>query len=152
MVEDEIAPSVEDLGYDVVQVLVLGNEKKIIRVAIERKDGEPITLKDCEDVGYTVSVCLDVLDPLVESYDLEVSSPGIDRPLVKPRDFVKFCGRFVVIKARKDGGGRKTYKGLLESASESGIRLEDLQLPDCDDSIELSYEEIESACIDGLKR
>jgi ribosome maturation factor RimP len=149
-IENEITPIVDDLGYGIVHVSIFGYEKKTLQIMIERKDDGAITIDDCERVGRMLSIRLDVMDPVAGSYNLEVSSPGMDRPLVKPKDFIKFCGRYVVVKAQSVKDGRKVFKGLLKNASEDGIKLS-VELPDCDGLIELSYEDIESAHIDGSK-
>jgi ribosome maturation factor RimP len=152
-IENEITRLAEDIGYGIVQVLVFRREKNMtIQVMIERLDEEPVTIDDCEKAGRVLSVRLDVMDPVDKRYSLEVSSPGLDRPLVKPRDFIRFCGQHVVIKTHEPKDGRKVFKGILEKASESGIKLIlASQIPNCGDSIEFVYEDIGSACIDSSK-
>ena len=152
-IEEEITPLVKDLGCEVVRVAIFDHGKdKTLQIMIEEQDGSAATIKDCENVSRALSVKLDVMDPIRERYSLEVSSTGIDRPLVKPSDFIKFCGKPVVVKTYVSKKGCKTFKGNLDSASENDIRVAlDTPLNDGDDSIVLLYEEISSAHIDGFK-
>jgi ribosome maturation factor RimP len=152
-IEDEITPLAADLGYGIVRVAVSKHEKNTtIQVMIERLDGNPVTIDDCEAAGRALSVRIDVMDPVDNRYSLEVSSPGIDRPLTKPQDFARFCGEHVIIKTREARDGKKLFKGILKEASESGIKLDIIsQIPNCGDSIEIEYKDIWSACINGSK-
>lgn len=152
-IEEEITPLVRDLDCEVVRVAFFDHGRdKILQVMIEKSDGTSATITDCEKVSRTLSVKLDVMDPITGRYRLEVSSTGIDRPLVKPKDFIKFCGKPVVVKTYVSKGGCKTFKGSLESASENGIKLSlDVPLDDGSDTVALSYEEISNAHIDGFR-
>ncbi len=152
-IEEEITPLVKSLNCEVVRVTILEHGRdKILQIMIEEKDGSPATITDCEKVSRALSVKLDVMDPIKERYSLEVSSTGIDRPLVKPSDFIKFCGKPVVVKTYVLKNGSKIFKGNLESASENDIKLTlDTPLNGGGDSITLLYEEISSAHIDGFK-
>jgi ribosome maturation factor RimP len=149
-IESEIAPLVCDMGYDIVRVAVINHaQKQILQIMVERLDESAVTIVDCEKVSRAVSVCLDVMNPLERRYSLEISSPGIDRPLVKPKDFIKYCGKHISVKTLAAKDGRKTFSGLLENASESGIRLRlNSSPPDSCDVLELLYDEIGSAHID----
>ena len=152
-IEEEITPLVRDLGCEIVRVAIFDHGKdKILQIMIEEKDGSSATINDCEKVSRALSIKLDVMDPIKDRYSLEVSSTGIDRPLVKPSDFIKFCGKPVVIKTYVSKKGCKTFKGNLDSASENDIKLTlDTPLNDGDNSIVLPYEEISSAHIDGFR-
>jgi ribosome maturation factor RimP len=78
-----IEPSVEAAGFDLVRVQMLGGDKQTLQVMAERKDRKPVTVDDCAAISRMVSALLDVEDPVSGAYTLEVSSPGIDRPLVR---------------------------------------------------------------------
>ena len=152
-IETEISPLVKDLGCEVVRVALFGSNKtKTLQIMIEKDDGSCVTIDDCENVSRALSINLDVMDPINGNYNLEVSSTGIDRPLTKPKDFVRFCQNPVIVKTYVLKNERKIFKGVLESAAENGIKIMlDTPLPDGSDSVELEYGEISSANIDGFK-
>lgn len=151
-IEKEIAPLVRDHGCEVVRVALFGQGGgRTLQVMIEKADGTSVNITDCENVSRELSVYLDVHDMVKGHYNLEVSSTGVDRPLVKPSDFQRFVGKYVVIKTYVLKNGRKIFKGLLESASENGIKLKlDESSPD-DESTCFEYPEISSAHIDGFR-
>lgn len=152
-IEFEITPLVSELGCQVVRVAIFDKGRdKILQIMIEKNDGSSATITDCEIVSKNLSIKLDVMDVIDDRYRLEVSSTGIDRPLVKPADFIRFCGKPVVVKTYVANNGCKTFKGNLESASENDIKLAlDTPLKDGSEAIVLHYEEISSAHIDGFK-
>jgi ribosome maturation factor RimP len=143
---------VKACGCKIVRVtLTKSGKSQTLQVMIEKLDETPATMKDCENVGRALSVKLDILDPISEHYSLEVSSTGLDRPLVKPDDFKRFLGKNVVVKTYVLKDGRKTFKGILESASDDGISLRSVaQLQDGFEEVDLQYSEISSAHIDGF--
>lgn len=107
-----LEPVVESLGYELVLLEYLPQRGgATLRLFIDSLGG--ITLKDCERVSREVSGTLDVEDPLPQGYRLEVSSPGIDRPLVKPEHFERFVGSDVAIKLSTPRAGRKRFSGRL---------------------------------------
>lgn len=152
-IEQNIAHIVNDLGCKIVRVALFGaGGGRTLQIMIEKEDGSSATIDDCEHVSRAVSVSLDVMDPISGRYNLEVSSAGIDRPLVKPEDFIRFCGSPIVVRTHTLKNDRKIFKGVLESATESGIKLSlHVPLSDGENSVELDYEEICGANIDGLK-
>ena len=98
-IENKISPIVNGMGFEIVRVKFLGSgSKRTLQIMVERSDGNLVNIKDCEEVSRAVSVCLDVMDPISGHYNLEISSTGIDRPLVKPSDFIKFQGKSIVVK------------------------------------------------------
>lgn len=152
-IEEKISNLVKELDCEVVRIAFLGSGNyKTLQIMIERIDRTPVTISDCEKVSKAVSIHLDVMDPIKDKYNLEVSSTGIDRPLVKAKDFIRFCGNPVVVKTYDLKNERKIFKGILEFATENGIRL-DLEAPlsDGNSSIEFTYEEIRGANLDGQK-
>lgn len=149
-IADYIRPIITDLGYRIVRVTFIGASKtKALQVMIERLDEKPIVIEDCEAVSRAVSVALDVMDPIKSKYNLEVSSAGIDRPLIKPEDFERFVGKYVVIKTFVLKEEQKIFKGLLDSVTEHGIKL-CLDVPS-NAIIEFDYNEIKYAHLDGMR-
>ncbi len=124
MTSDELLellePSVERLGYELADLEVkLGGKDGVLRLFIDKPDG--IDLDDCEKVSHAVSALLDVEDPLPGQYNLEVSSPGLDRTLKKVEHFQRFTGETVKIQMRFPIEGRKRFRGTLESSDEENI-------------------------------
>ena len=102
-----------DMGYEVVRVCVQGNELKTLQIMAERKDRRDMTVDDCSKISQTVSALLDIADPFPGKWVLEVSSPGIDRPLVKLQDYERFKGQNAKIELTKEINGRRRFKGTL---------------------------------------
>lgn len=116
-------------GYTLVRVQLSGGIRKVLQIMIERTDEGGITVDDCTTVSRLVSVLLDVQDPIKDPYTLEVSSPGLERPLVKLRDYQRFCGQMVLLTTHQPVNGRKRFQGRLTSAGENGITLDLLDVP-----------------------
>ncbi len=116
-------PVIEDLGFRLVRVSVGGGrEDRILQIMAERPDGT-ITIDDCEVISKALSPVLDVADPLPGAYRLEISSPGIDRPLVRPSDFEDWSGHVVKIELKEAVDGRKRFKGTLEGFEDGEVRI-----------------------------
>lgn len=126
--EQKIADLIEDtlklLGFELVKVTIHGVGTKILEVLIERIDGEKIQVGDCQKVSRNISAILDVEDIIPGKYFLEVSSAGIERPLVKLTDYDKFLGREVKIRLKSAFNGSLTYKGKLLARDEEKIKLD----------------------------
>lgn len=118
-----IEPALEDLGFRLVRVQVSGREGKTVQIMAERPDGS-ISIGDCEAISRQVSPLLDVHDPIAGSYRLEVSSPGIDRPLVRPSDFENWAGYEAKIELIEPIDGRKRFRGVLEGFEAGEVRLD----------------------------
>jgi ribosome maturation factor RimP len=118
-----IEPVLENRGFRLVRVTVSGGEGKTVQVMTERPDGT-MTIDDCEAVSRELSPVLDVHDPIVGSYRLEVSSPGIDRPLVRPSDFEDWSGYVTKIELKEAIDGRKRFRGVLEGFEDGEVRIE----------------------------
>jgi ribosome maturation factor RimP len=118
-----VEPAIEDLGYRLVRVQVSGREGKTVQIMAERPDGT-ITIDDCETISRQLSPLLDVHDVVTGSYRLEISSPGIDRPLVRPSDFESWAGNEVKIELKEPVDGRKRYRGKLEGYDEGEVRID----------------------------
>jgi ribosome maturation factor RimP len=127
MTGDELAkllePTIERLGYELSDLEVkLGGRGGVVRIFIDRPDG--ISLDDCEKVSQAVSALLDVEDPLPGQYNLEVSSPGLDRKLTKVEHFQRFAGETVKVQMRFPIEGRKRFRGTLVSSNDENIVVE----------------------------
>ena len=127
MTGDELAtllePTVTRLGYELADVEVrLGGRGGLVRLFIDGPDG--IGLDDCEKVSLAVSALLDVEDPLPGQYNLEVSSPGLDRKLTKVEHFQRFMGEIVKVQLRLPQDGRRRFRGRLMAADDDNIVVE----------------------------
>ena len=118
-----IDPSLALMGYRVVRVLMTGGRQSTLQVMTERLDDLPITLDDCAKISRSVSALLDVADPIPGTYMLEVSSPGIDRPLVRAEDYNRFSGFEARIELSVPLDGRKRFRGRLVGTREGVLHL-----------------------------
>ena len=119
---DLLEPTVEGLGYELADLEVrLGGRSGVVRLFIDKPDG--ITLDDCETVSHAVSALLDVEDPVPGHYDLEVSSPGLNRKLTKPEHFERFRGEEVKVELRFPIEGRKRFRGRLKASDTDNIQV-----------------------------
>jgi ribosome maturation factor RimP len=108
-----IEPSLNEMGYDLVRVAFTGGRRPTLQIMAERRDGMAMTVDDCADISRSVSAILDVADPIPEAYTLEVSSPGIDRPLIRPEDYVRFAGYEAKVETAAAVDGRKRFRGRV---------------------------------------
>jgi ribosome maturation factor RimP len=115
-------PLLEQLGYRLVRVRVSGSEGCTVQIMAERPDGT-LTIDDCEDISRALSPVLDVADPIEKAYRLEISSPGIDRPLVRKSDFDRYSGHLVRIEMDAPVGGRKRFRGTLTGTDGENAKL-----------------------------
>jgi len=122
IVEDLVTPILENEGLELVEVEFQREVRGwVLRVFIDKEGG--VTLDDCTNVSQQLSAILDVEDPIDTSYTLEVSSPGLTRPLKRTKDYEKAIGRLVKIKTFQKIEGRKRFKGVLLGLKEDGVRL-----------------------------
>ncbi|WP_455172941.1 ribosome maturation factor RimP [Azospirillum largimobile] len=128
-IEQIITPSVEAMGYEVVRVQISGGQRAVLQIMAERADGAPMTVEDCADISRSVSALLDVEDPIREAYTLEVSSPGIDRPLTRLKDFERFAGFEARLESRMAIDGRKRFKGMLKGVEDGLVCIDTEQGP-----------------------
>ncbi|MDD3669452.1 MAG: ribosome maturation factor RimP [Alphaproteobacteria bacterium] len=112
-VADIIGPSLAELGYDIVRVQLAGGDVRTLQIMVERADRAGMTLDDCARASRTASALLDIADIFPGRYTLEVSSPGLDRPLVKPADYERFKGRAAKIELAQALDGRRRFKGTI---------------------------------------
>ncbi|RXT48671.1 ribosome maturation factor RimP [Bradyrhizobium betae] len=105
-------PVLEGMGYRLVRIRISGEAGCTVQIMAERPDGS-MQLEDCEAISRALSPVLDVADPIDRAYRLEISSPGIDRPLVRRSDFERYCGHLVKIDMAVAHEGRKRFRGML---------------------------------------
>ena len=118
-----VEPGVRALGFELVAVEYAGEGgRNILRVYIDHPDG--ITVEHCAKVSRQISALLDVEDPIAEQYVLEVSSPGLDRPLVTREDYERFAGETVKLRLLEALEGRKNFKGLLVGVDGDAVVVE----------------------------
>ncbi len=122
-VQQLIEPSVGDLGFDIVRVQISGKKKPAMQIMVERKDGQGMTVDDCATISRAVSALLEVEDPIEGTYTLEVSSPGLDRPLVRIGDFERFQGHQAKIEVNRSLDGRRRFKGRLLGVEGDNVRI-----------------------------
>ena len=118
-----VEPVAEGLGFRLVRVKVSAMNGVTVQIIAERPDGT-MTVEDCETLSRDVSPAMDVDDPMDAPYNLEVSSPGIDRPLVRRSDFVKAVGHEVKIELALPVDGRKRFKGRVAAVEDSDLVIE----------------------------
>ncbi|WP_299349026.1 ribosome maturation factor RimP [uncultured Shimia sp.] len=123
---DIIIPVIEDMGFELVRLRLMGGKTHTLQIMAERPDGG-IEVDECAEISNAVSATLDVEDPLVDSYVLEVGSPGIDRPLTRLKDFENFEGYDAKLETSDLIDGRKRFKGVLAGVEgeEVLINIED---------------------------
>lgn len=122
-VAEVVEPVIEDLGFRLVRVRITGERGANVQVFAEREDGT-LTIEDCVEITRVVSPLLDVEDPMPSAYNLEVSSPGIDRVLVRPVDFERYAGFEARIELSEPIGGQRRFRGHIEGFADGEVRLE----------------------------
>ena len=118
-----IEPAIGEMGFNIVRVRISGKKKLSMQVMVEHQDGQGMTVDDCAAVSRAISALLDVEDPIDAPYTLEVSSPGIDRPLVRVGDFQRFKGFQVKIETTRPFDGRRRFKGVLLGVDGDTVRM-----------------------------
>ncbi len=123
-VERLIAPAVAAMGYDIVRVLLSGKQRPRLQIMVERQDGVGMLVEDCVALSRAIEAILDVEDPIAKAYELEVSSPGIDRPLTRSADFERFAGFEVKLETSPPHEGRRRWIGRLLGLEGETVRIE----------------------------
>ena len=123
-----VEPTLNDMGFDVVRIQMIGPEGKTLQIMAERlsDDGaepETMTVADCAKISRAVSAILDVEDPIKDAYTLEVSSPGLDRPLVRVRDFIRFAGYTAKVEITHAIDGQRRFKGRLQGVEGDMVKM-----------------------------
>jgi ribosome maturation factor RimP len=117
------SPTLEAMGYDLVRVAMTGGARPTVQVMAERSDGRAMGVEDCAAISRAVGVVLDVADPLPGAWELEVSSPGIDRPLTRAKDWNRFAGHLARVELALPIAGRKRMSGTVLGADDRAARL-----------------------------
>ncbi len=118
-----IAPSLEGMGYELVRVAVLGRERPTVQIMADRADGAAITVNDCEAISQGIGAVLDVANIVPGAWTLEVSSPGIDRPLTRVKDWNRYAGHLARAEMAIPLDGRRRISGVVLGADESHARM-----------------------------
>ena len=118
-----ILPVLKGVGFRLVRVRLLGQNGLTLQVMAEKPDGS-MTIEDCEEVSRAIAPALDVEDPIEKAYHLEVSSPGIDRPLVRKSDFAAWVGHLVKAETSVLVANRKRFRGKIAAADDNGVTIE----------------------------
>jgi ribosome maturation factor RimP len=121
--ETLLAPAVEAQGYRLVRLRLMGGKRKTLQILAERPDGQ-MDVEDCAKLSRALSEVLEASDPISEEYVLEVSSPGIDRPLTAPEDFARFAGHEARIELVRGIDGRRRFKGTLIALEDSDVVMD----------------------------
>ena len=140
-IENAIEPQIAALGYALVRVKFFGGRRQMLQIMIERADGSGVNVDDCAGISRALSPVLDVLDPVTGAYALEVSSPGIDRPLTRPEDFDRYAGFEAKLELAENRDGRRRFKGLLIGLSDTDC----VRLAVDGDTVEFPLDAIQSA-------
>jgi ribosome maturation factor RimP len=131
-ITDLIEPTLNEMGFDLVRVLVSGGQRPTLQIMMERQDQAPMTVDHCAEASRAVSALLDVADPIAGAYRLEVTSPGIDRPLVRRADYQRFAGLEARLETDLPIDGRRRFRGRLVGLAGDQVRL---ALPEGEQSI-----------------
>ena len=123
-IETIIEPTVADLGFEIVRVQLSGEHNPRLQIMAEPKDARAMTVDDCARISRAVSALLDVEDPITSAYTLEVSSPGLDRPLVRLEHFQRFAGFDAKIELSELLDGRKRFTGRLRGVEDDKVLMD----------------------------
>jgi len=150
------APVLEGMGYRLVRIRISGEAGCTVQIMAERSDGT-MTIDDCETLSRALSPVLDVADPIDRAYRLELSSPGIDRPLVRRSDFERYAGHVMKVELNVALAGRKRFRGVLLGVAGDAARLksedtgEETLIP-IDDMIEARLVLTDALIAESLRR
>nr|WP_317440617.1 ribosome maturation factor RimP [uncultured Collinsella sp.] len=140
---DALEARAAEHGIDVVDVEIVGATKApCVRVRLDKLEGDPINLDEVTAQTAWVSDTVEALDPISGSYTLEVSSPGMKRPLRRPIDFVRFQGEEVELTTTAMGG-RRSYKGVIAAADDASVTIQ----PEGEDAATISYDDVKKCTL-----
>lgn len=123
-IERTITPVAQDMGFEIVRVLLIGSGKPVLQIMAERGETGKITLDECGKLSQAVSAVLDVEGTMGDTpYYLEVSSPGVDRPLTRLKDFERFKGQQAKVEIEPAIEGRKRFKGRIDGVSDGHVKM-----------------------------
>lgn len=141
-IEAMIAPSIEALGYGVVRVKLMEGAPQTLQIMAERVSDGGLNLDNCTEISHAVSAILDVEDPIKSEYNLEVSSPGVDRPLVKLADFERYVGHEAKLTTQALLDGQKRFTGTIAQVNNNVVVVKGKEQ---DASWEIPLEQVETA-------
>jgi ribosome maturation factor RimP len=118
-----VTPTVEDMGYELVRIVVSGRDRPIVQIMADRADGAMMAVGDCEQLSRALGAVIDGADPMRGEWTLEVSSPGIDRPLTRVKDWNRFAGHLARAELATPVAGRRRFSGTVLGADERHARL-----------------------------
>ena len=121
-IEEIVAPTVVGMGFDLVRV-AMSRGGATLQIMIEPADGRPMDVEDCATLSRALSAVLDVEDPLPTAYTLEVSSPGIDRPLTREKDYARWAGHLARMETAEPVEGRRRFKGTLMGFEGGAVKM-----------------------------
>lgn len=121
---DIIEPDAEALGFDIVRLRVMGGNRPILQVMAEKAGGAPTDVEDCATLSRALSPLLDVHDAISSAYVLEVSTPGIDRPLTRKGDFARWKGHLAKVELARPIEGRRRFQGVITAEDDTGVTIE----------------------------
>ena len=121
VLQDMLEPVISGLGYETVRILTIGQANPTLQIMIDKLDGSDIVVEDCATVSRKISEVLDANDPIKDKYNLEVSSPGLDRPLTKAEHFRRFTGYVVKLETVEPVEKRKRFKGIVKAVSSDNV-------------------------------
>ncbi|MBF0561348.1 MAG: ribosome maturation factor RimP [Alphaproteobacteria bacterium] len=140
-IETLVTPTLDTMGYELLRVKIQSQPQKTLQIMAERRDRRTMTVEDCATISRALSAILDVEDPIQGAYALEVSSPGIDRPLVRLGDFTRFAGHEAKLETSRTIGGRRRFRGRLAGLTEGGGVLITVE----GETLEVPFAEMEKA-------
>jgi len=120
-IEDIVAPTIVGMGYELVRLSM--SRGSTLQIMIEPADGRAMDVEDCATLSRALSAVLDVEDPIASAYTLEVSSPGVDRPLTRPKDYERWVGHLVRVETALPVDGRRRFKGTLLGFENEMVKL-----------------------------
>jgi len=121
-IEDIVAPTIVGMGFDLVRV-AMSRGGGTLQIMVEPSDGRPMDVEDCATLSRALSAVLDVEDPIASNYTLEVSSPGIDRPLTRPKDYARWAGHLARFELAQPIEGQRRFKGTLIGLENDIVRV-----------------------------
>jgi ribosome maturation factor RimP len=139
-----IAPAVQAQGYRLVRLRLMGGKRKTLQILAERPDGQ-MDVEDCAKLSRAVSEVLEAADPITEEYVLEVSSPGIDRPLTAPEDFARFAGHDARVELTRGLDGRRRFKGVVIGLEGADVVMNVTDADEGDRQVRFPFDDIAEA-------
>jgi ribosome maturation factor RimP len=141
-IAEVIEPSLASMGYELVRVKVMRGKGEILQIMLDRVDGLPIAIEDCESASRQISAIMDVEDCIKSAYRLEVSSAGLDRPLTREKDFQNYVGEQVKLTTFSSISGRRRFNGTMMGIESEHLKL---VLPDTRESVLIPLSNIQEA-------